>query len=142
MLEILKRKEKFCVDFTEFNQDYRLELQNNIEAKNVFDYLIKPENIYNMIIFSDLNLPALCGIVHKLETEFENNISFSLNDSNNRHFVCQMISYILKSFNYYQIVDGLVDGPKLSEFTNAKLFTNCHRYYTNDFQKHFLVSLV
>jgi len=43
---------------------------NNTGAQAVFNFLCKPENIHSIIIFANLKLPVISGIVKELENNF------------------------------------------------------------------------
>lgn len=112
----------FCNSFTFKN------CVGNNDAKNVFDFLCRPENIYSMIIFTNLKLPAISGIVKDLENIFANAPLFSLTDHKNRQIVGRMAKFILSHFGYAPIVGGLDERAKLRNFSEAKLFKTASVY--------------
>ena len=79
--------------FLEFVKSHST-LENNTGAQDVFDFLNEPANIHNMIIFSNLGLPALSGLVSDLEKKFANDPDFPLSDFRHRQVVGKMIKYI------------------------------------------------
>lgn len=112
----------FCNFFT-FNG-----CANNLDAQHVFDYLCLPENIHSMIIFSELELPAISGIVIKLERQFANLPYFSLTDYRKRQIVGRMIKFILSHFGYLPVAGGLDERSKLRNFSQATLFKTASVY--------------
>ena len=112
----------FCNSFTFKN------CTGNLDAQNVFDFLCLPENIHNMIIFSELKLPAISGIVSQLESQFANAPQFPLTDHRNRQVVGRMVRFILKHFGYGPFAGGLDERAKLRNFSYAKLFVTASVY--------------
>ena len=102
--------------------------KGNLDAQNVFDFLCKPENIYSMIVFSDLKLPAISGIVSHIEQNFANAPQFPLDDYKNRQTVGRMAKFILSHFGYEPIVGGLDERAKLRNFSNANMFKTASVY--------------
>lgn len=100
----------------------------NLDAQNVFDFLCIPENIYSMIIFSELKLPAISGIVGELESKFANVPQFPLTDHRNRQVVGRMARFVLEHFGYSPLIGGLDERAKLRNFSNAKLFVTASVY--------------
>lgn len=101
---------------------------NNLDAQQIFEYLCMPKNIHSMIIFSDLELPAISGIALKLESHFANLPNFSLTDYRKRQIVGRMIKFILSHFGYYPIAGGLDERAKLRNFSKATLFKTASVY--------------
>ena len=100
----------------------------NTDAQKVFEFLCIPENIYSMIIFSGLKLPAISGIVSELESQFANVPQFPLTDHRNRQVVGRMAKFILKHFGYETIAGGLDERARLRNFSNAKFFVTASVY--------------
>ena len=92
----------FCSSFTFKN------CVGNSDAQAVFDSLCKPENIYNMISFTNLKLPAISGIAKNLER--------------------RMVKFILGHFGYEPLVGGLDERARLRNFSEAKLFKTASVY--------------
>jgi len=88
----------------------------------VRDFLQKPETVHNMAIFSDLGLPALSGIAHKLEELFANDQDFPLSDFRNRQSVGRMVKAILNRYGYDLVAAGLDRRAQLQGFTKAEHF--------------------
>lgn len=101
---------------------------DTIGAKKVFDFLAEPANIHNLVIFSELNLPALSGLVFVLEEKFGNEATFPLTDFRNRQLVGRMTKYILDFYGYTPCASGLGDKTQLKGFTRAKLFKTAACY--------------
>lgn len=112
----------FCQSFSFKN------CTGNLDAQNIFDFLCKPENIHNMIVFSDLKLPAISGIVSQIEEKFANASQFPLDDYRNRQTVGRMAKFVLGHFGYEPIAGGLDERAKLRNFSNAKLFVTASVY--------------
>ncbi|MCM1315147.1 MAG: hypothetical protein NC205_08585 [Prevotella sp.] len=106
-------------------------LINNTDAKAIFDFLCIPENIHNMIVVSELGLPAISGIVKELEVKFENATAFLMDDAKNRQTVGKMVKYILGEFGY----EPVVRRTQLRDFTGAKLFKTASVYAQNKHKK-------
>lgn len=100
----------------------------NSDAQAVFDSLCEPENIYNMMVFTKLKLPAISGIVKDLENKFSNSTLFPLTDYKNRQIVGRMVKFILSHFGYKPSVGGLDERANLRNFSNAKLFKTASVY--------------
>jgi hypothetical protein len=97
-------------------------LLENQDAAKVFNFLAKPQTINNMIVFSDLRLPVLSGIVESLENKFENATDFTLKNDHNRQVVGKMIKFILDFYGYFPIKNINSSEKRLRNFSNAKLF--------------------
>lgn len=112
----------FCSSFTFKN------CVGNSDAQAVFDSLCKPENIYNMISFTNLKLPAISGIAKNLESSFAHAPQFPLTDHKNRQIVGRMVKFILGHFGYEPLVGGLDERARLRNFSEAKLFKTASVY--------------
>ena len=100
----------------------------NADAQRVFNFLCKPENVHNMIIFSNLNLPAISGIAKELEKNFANSPQFPLTDRTNRQTVGRMVKFILGHFGYVPTIGSPDARAKLRNFSEANLFKTCSLY--------------
>ena len=94
----------------------------NTDAQNVFDFLCNPFNVHNMMVFTNLNLPAISGIVKELENQFATAPQFPLTDYKNRQIVGRMVKFILKHFGYEPLAGGLDERTRLRNFSEAALF--------------------
>lgn len=100
----------------------------NTDAINIFNYLIKPETISNMIVFSDIGLPAISGIANILETNYSNAVNFPLTNFNNRQTTGRMVRFILGHFGYEKVSGGLDKEARLRDFSKAKLYKTSSVY--------------
>lgn len=103
-------------------------LVNNPDAEAVFDFLCIPENIHNMIVISELGLPAISGIVKEIEKKFGNAPAFPMTDPTSRQIVGRMAKYILGKFGYEPVVQERGERVKLRDFTGAELFKTASVY--------------
>ena len=95
---------------------------NNIDAANLFKFLSTPANIHNMIIFCNLGLPAISGIVGELEHNYKNSSTFPISDYRNRQIVGKMVKYILSFYGYTPQISGLDERARLRNFSKAVYF--------------------
>lgn len=100
----------------------------NTDAINIFNYLIQPETIANMITFSNIGLPAISGIANTLETNFSNATNFPLSDFKNRQTTGRMVGFILGHFGYEKVSGGLDKDARLRDFSKANLFKTSSVY--------------
>lgn len=100
----------------------------NNDAQNVFDFLCRPEIIHNMMVFTNLELPAISGVTKNLENTFANAPLFPLADPQNRQIVGRMVKFILGHFGYEPLVGGLDERARLRNFSGAKLFKTASVY--------------
>lgn len=101
---------------------------NNIGCQSIFDYLSSPSTVNNMIIFSNVGLPALSGIAEHLESSYANDPDFPLSSHHNRKHVGKMVKYILDFYGYTPVGGGLEDRAYLRNFSNANHFKTCSIY--------------
>lgn len=111
------------VTYGEFCAACSKKLTANSDANAVFDFLCIPENIHNMIVMSNLGLPAISGIVKELEANFSNSASFPLTDENRRH-IGNMVKLIIRQFGYEPVFRRV----QLRNFTGAKIFKTSSIY--------------
>jgi len=113
--------------FLEENSMYK-SLENNRDARKIFDILNENENIYGAIKFSQMNKPALMASVVEIETYIDNrgeNAKFDLKEDFNRQGVGKMQKNILAPFGYTPI-------PNSQKSFNAKYFRTASCYeFTN-----------
>lgn len=86
--------------YDDFCKGWNGKLLGKADARDVFDFLSQPENINQMIVMSDLGLPALGGVVKTLESKFANAANFSLSEKEHRKDVGAMVKRILGEFGY------------------------------------------
>lgn len=100
----------------------------NADAQLVFDYLSQPQTVANMLVFSDIGLPALSGIAHILEQNYAHAAAFPLSDFRNRQIVGRMVCFILEHFGYKKVSGGVSKDTRLRDFSKANLFKTCSVY--------------
>ena len=113
--------------FLEENSMYK-SLENNRDARKIFDILNENENIYGAIKFSQMNKPALMASVEKIETYIDNrgeNAKFDLKEDFNRQGVGKMQKTILAPFGYTPIKNS-------QKSFKAKYFRTASCYEFND----------
>ena len=86
--------------FQDFCDKYNQNLKNNVDAQKLFDFLATPSTIHNMMVFSQVGLPAISGIIPHLEQNFGNSPTFPLSDFRNRQTTGKMVKYILGFYGY------------------------------------------
>jgi hypothetical protein len=129
--------------FQEFCEKHRQNLQNNVDAQQVFDFLASPSTINKMIVFSEAGLPAISGIVSYLEQNYSNSPAFPLSDFRNRQIVGKMVKYILGFYGYTPQAGGLDERAKLRSFSKSKYFKTASVYsLTNTPQRRIVVTSI
>ena len=111
--------------YDDFCKGWNGKLLGKADARDVFDFLSQPENINQMIVMSDLGLPALGGVVKTLESKFANAANFSLSEKEHRKDVGAMVKRILGEFGYKTFEKN---SKPLCDFMGAKLFKTSHVY--------------
>jgi len=115
-------------DFVKNTQGVKKELINNSEAAEVFDFLARPDNIYKMIIASDLGLPVLTAIGEELERKFKENSKFQLEKRYNRTVIGRACKYLLSYFGYKKVENVASHQKKLRNFVNTEYFQSSSIY--------------
>lgn len=115
-------------NFNDFVAQTNTKLSDNPGAKEVFDFLADPLNTYSLILFSELGLPAISGIVSKLEETFGDNSTFPLSKFENRQIVGRMVKYILSFYGYEPVAGGLNEQARLRHFSKARYFKTAAVY--------------
>ncbi|MDE7425731.1 MAG: hypothetical protein K2N51_18890 [Lachnospiraceae bacterium] len=100
----------------------------NADAINIFNYLIQPKTIANMIAFSEIGLPAISGIANILESNYSNATNFPLTDFKNRQITGRMVCFILEHFGYEKVSGGLDKEARLRDFSKTNLFKTSSVY--------------
>ena len=85
-------------DFLKENSNCR-GLENDINAKKIFDLLSEDGNIIKMVEVSELGYPALAPCVKQVE-EHSDNMNMNFNDPFPKTAVGKMVKTILKPFGY------------------------------------------
>ncbi|MTK13075.1 MAG: hypothetical protein F8N39_13645 [Clostridiaceae bacterium] len=111
------------INFEDFvsNSGVGVALLNNLGARDVFGFLLQPENTNNCVVFSALGLPVLSGIAKPLEDLFDNNSLFPLSYEQNRKNVGKMVKYIM-SFYGYSPREAKSSEKRLRNFSQASYF--------------------
>lgn len=112
------------MNFEDFisSHSVKKELLDNQDAAKVFDFLVSPQMLNNMVVFSVIKLPVLSGIAEMLETKFGKSLDFPLSNDTNRQVVGKMIRYILDFLGYSPIKNASSSEKRLRNFSNAKMF--------------------
>lgn len=110
------------MDFRDFCSRNDKNLVSNKDAENLFNFLKQPEVVFNMMCFSDVGLPAISGIVEKIEKEYGNSPTFSLKNYRNRQMVGKMVKYILSFYGYEAVANSLDERSRIRNFSNSKYF--------------------
>lgn len=119
------------MNFKEFVEKSRVskDLLSNPDAKEVFAFLSSPKTVANLIIFSDMELPALSGTAFKLEKRFDKAKNFPLTNNYNRTITGRMVKYILSHYGYTPAEHQ--NDKRLRKFCNASLFKTATIYKKN-----------
>lgn len=97
---------------------------DNAEGEAVFNFLAQDSSVNAMIVFSELNMPALSGVVKELEERFEGNTDFRIDNPRNRRFIGRIVNEILKDFGYTPIKGR----KRIRKFAGSKYFTTANVY--------------
>ena len=101
-------------------------LLHNQDARSAFETLKNPDNVFNMMTFSEVGLPALSGLGKLLETKFSGSL-FDMQDENNRKVIGRMIKFILSEYGY-EPIDVPSSAKKLRNFSQTQKFKTCAVY--------------
>jgi|LSQX01.3.fsa_nt_gb hypothetical protein len=118
--------------FQDFCDKYNQNLKNNVDAQKLFDFLATPSTIHNMMVFSQVGLPAISGIIPHLEQNFGNSPTFPLSDFRNRQTTGKMVKYILGFYGYTPQAGGFDERAKLRNFTKSQYFKTAAVYSLTD----------
>lgn len=92
--------------------------QGNLVVVEIYEYLSRPESIYNMLLASDSGKPALMGVVRDFEEKFEHKINLS--DKVIKHLVGSMVKEVIYDFGYMQRAQRTM--PTSKYFTSATYY--------------------
>lgn len=121
------------MNFSNFCKTYNKKLLTNPDASKLFDYLCTGETIANLMAFTSVGLPAISGIASYLESIYDNNTTFSMENPHNRQLVGKMVKFILGFFGFEPEVNGLEERAQLRNFSNTHLFKTAAIYHkTNE----------
>ena len=104
----------------------------NHTVEKIMDFLTEPESIQAMILMSELEQPALSGVVKKLEEKFAYS-DFPLHrnaiDKNapNRRNVGWMVKYVMREFGYTPIREDSVQ-TRIGKYSKAQHFSTAAVY--------------
>ena len=105
------------MDFNDYVKTAK-SLVGNTDAEAVFEFLSSAENVTRMLMFSDLDYPALAPVAKELEDKFAGAPGFLLigkEGANNRRSVGRMVRAILREYGYGVKKTSLEKGANLSE---------------------------
>ena len=112
--------EKYKINFNSFierNPRHQKFIDNQV-AKEIYELLAAGENIYRMMIFSEIEIPALAASITKIEELYGEQEQFELNKSFVKQTMGVMVKDILRCFGYDNIKSK--DIPKgLSSYVNT-----------------------
>lgn len=112
--------EKYTINFNSFieRNPRHQKFSDNKVAQEIYDLLADGENIYRMMIFSEIEIPALAASITKIEELYGAQEQFELNNSFVKQTMGVMVKDILRAFGYDNIKSK--DIPKgLSNFVNT-----------------------
>lgn len=112
--------EKYTISFNSFikRNPRHQKFSDNQVAKEIYELLADGENIYRMMIFSEIEIPALAASITKIEELYGDQEKFELNNSFVKQTMGVMVKDILRAFGYDNIKSK--DIPKgLSNFVNT-----------------------
>lgn len=112
--------ENYKINFNSFikRNPRHQKFSDNQVAQEIYELLAEGENIYRMMIFSEIEIPALAASISKIEALYEDQEQFELNNSFVKQTMGVMVKDILKAFGYDNIKSK--DIPKgLSNYVNT-----------------------
>lgn len=112
--------ENYKIDFNFFieRNPRHQKFSDNKIAKKIYELLSEGENIYRMMLFSEIEIPALAASISKIEALYSNQEIFDLKNSFSKQTMGVMVKDILRCFGYDNIKSK--DIPKgLSKYVNT-----------------------
>lgn len=112
--------ENYKINFNSFIERHprHQKFSDNQIAEEIYNLLADGENIYRMMIFSEIEIPALAASITKIEDLYEDQEQFELNNSFVKQTMGVMVKDILRAFGYDNIKSK--DIPKgLSNYVNT-----------------------
>lgn len=115
-------------------------LQNtSIDSTNedfiaIVDFISSAESINKMIIFSDMGLPAITGIVKELEDKFADCKGFPFNhnaancNAPNRRNIGWIVKFVMREVGYLPVDGGLSERARIRDFAGSKYFSTSAIY--------------
>jgi len=110
----------YKIDFNSFIERHpqHQKFNNNKVAKKIYELISEGRNIYKMMIFSQLELPALAACITEIEKSYSKQDIFKLDDSFCKQTMGVMVKDVLQPFGYDNVKSK--DIPKgLSDFVNT-----------------------
>jgi len=112
--------ENYQINFNSFieRNPRHQKFSDNQIAEEIYNLLANGENIYRMMIFSEIEIPALAASITKIEDLYGDQKQFELNNSFVKQTMGVMVKDILRAFGYDNIKSK--DIPKgLSNYVNT-----------------------
>lgn len=112
--------ENYKINFNSFieRNPRHQKFSDNKVAEEIYNLLADGENIYRMMIFSEIEIPALAASITKIEDLYGEQEQFELNNSFVKQTMGVMVKDILRAFGYDNIKSK--DIPKgLSNYVNT-----------------------
>jgi hypothetical protein len=112
--------ENYQINFSSFieRNPRHQKFSDNQIAEEIYNLLADGENIYRMMIFSEIEIPALAASITKIEDLYGDQKQFELNNSFVKQTMGVMVKDILRAFGYDNIKSK--DIPKgLSNYVNT-----------------------
>ncbi|ADO76204.1 hypothetical protein [Halanaerobium praevalens] len=112
--------ENYKINFNSFieRNPRHQKFRDNQIAKKIYNLLAAGENIYRMMVFSELEIPALAASISEIESIYGDQELFNLNHSFSKQTMGVMVKDILRTFGYDNIKSK--DIPKgLSQYVNT-----------------------
>ena len=109
----------YKIDFNSFieRNPRHQKFSDNKIAEEIYSLLAKGENIYRMMVFSELEIPALAASITEIENLYGDQDKFDLDDSFSKQTMGVMVKDILRAFGYDNIKSKNI--PKgLSNYVN------------------------
>lgn len=100
----------------------------------IVDFISSAESINKMIVFSDMGLPAITGIVKELEDKFADCKGFPFNydalnrNAPNRRNIGWMIKFVMREVGYLPVDGGLSERARIRDFAGSKYFSTSAIY--------------
>lgn len=115
--------------FSNFCLTYNQKLATNPDAAKAFAFLASAESVANMMVFTQIGLPAISGLAHTLEITFDSNTQFNLENPHYRQMVGKMVKFIFFNFGFETEINGLEERAQLRNFSECKYFKTAAVYH-------------
>ena len=103
-----------------------------IGVENLFDFLMESENIYKMILATNMDLPVLTFIAKDLEEKFDENSLFPIvntsykDNRENRQNLGRIVKNIMNHYGYKVKNTGV--RARIPVISKSKYFNTCSTY--------------